>query len=264
MAHLGVHITIETIFPRRGLVPTCRRLFVCQGDTHHGFDRFVAIFPRHHQTQRRAVLVRDVLAIDASGHDRQRVHRLVQPKTFDIGPVEHRKADTGHFLGAVGGLECHIFRAGLHPRHIQQIGQFEPVPRHHHRPRLDTAQTVDALFNGHRLHDVLKSVVAGLVDHACDGHRPRGSRQRSGVFRRVAFVRAELVIVVVFGDVFVVIRGQPLLGHGPLPQTGKANPRYSTAHDLTPVEVLRLVCHVSVCQSIDPAIGHFSAPYYTQ
>nr|ADI18334.1 hypothetical protein [uncultured Rhodobacterales bacterium HF4000_03E16] len=256
MVHLGVHVAVEPIFAAIGNVPACRRLLIGQGDAHHRLDRLEAVFPRHHQPQRCAVLIGDVATIDAGGHDGERMHRLVQPQPLDIRPLQHRIFLAPHLVRAIERLEGHVFRARLHPGQVQQVGQLEAVPGHHHRPGLDAAKAIDALFDGHPGHDVLEGKLAGIVDHAIDFHAPRIGGERMGIARRVILAGAEFVEVVVGGDVVPFIGLERiLLRHRRAGEAGEADAG-GPSHELPPIKVDGFRRDVGLGQRVLPAIGH--------
>ena len=62
---------------------------------------------------------------------------------------------------------------------------------------------VDALLEGLEVHQILDAVIARLRDHPIDLDRPRRDLHRAGVLGRVALLEAELVEIVVGGDVLV-------------------------------------------------------------
>ena len=92
MVDFGIHVRVEAVFLRRRLVPGRRRLLLREPDLHDRLDALEAVLPRHHEPQRRAVLVRQRLAVQADRENRQRVHGLVHPQAFDVRPVEHGRA----------------------------------------------------------------------------------------------------------------------------------------------------------------------------
>src|SRR5690606_36451861 len=76
-------------------------------------------------------------------------------------------------------------------------------PRNHHGPALDTAHPVDPLLEGDERQQLLDVVDPGLRDRALDPDTPWPRLQAMGMGRRIALARAELVEVVVAGDVLV-------------------------------------------------------------
>mmetsp|Transcript_6942 Transcript_6942/g.11094 ORF Transcript_6942/g.11094 Transcript_6942/m.11094 type:complete len:709 (+) Transcript_6942:1525-3651(+) len=238
------------------LVPRCGRLLIGHGDPNNRLDGFVTVFPRHHQTHRRAILVRDRFVINSRGHDRQRMHRLVQAQTLHIRPVQNRKADTGHFIRAQRGFKRYVFRAVLHTGQVQQVGQLKSVPRDHHRPRLDTAKTIDALLNGHRIHNLFHGIVAGIVDQPVDLDTPRRGRQHMRVAGRVVFACAELIEVIVLRDVLIAVGhqlGRRGAAHARRPHKAKAQ---RPTHQLPPVQIGVIGGRVSAGQCVVPAKSH--------
>ncbi len=241
----GVHITIEAVFARIGLVPACRRLLVGKRDPHDRLDRLEAIFPRHHEAQRRAVLVWQHLAIDPGRDHGERVHRLIQPQPLDIGPIEHRRAQAGHFVGAQGGFKGHVFGRGLHAHLVQQRRQLEAVPRDHHRPGLDAAHPIDPFLDVEPLEQIGQIVIAGPLDHAVNLHTPRIGGEAMGMGGRIFLAGAELVVVVIATHLLkrVGLALDRHFRHGRAGNRAKAKP-CGAGHDLTPVEIGRFRGHI--------------------
>ena len=131
------------------------------------------------------------------------MHRLVQAQTFDIRPVERGDRQSRHLLLVGQGGEFDVLGAAGRLDALDQLGQRQANPRNDHRPAFDTAHAVDALFKRREFEQFVDVVDPGVLDQAFDRHRPRPGNQRSGASRRVGLVGAELVVVVVRGDVLV-------------------------------------------------------------
>ena len=86
---------------------------------------------------------------------------------------------------------------------VDDVLQRNADPRNDHRPRLDAAHAIDALFEGERLDEVFELVLGRLGDLTLDLQRPRRGLEVSGVDRRLVLAGAELVEIVVAGDVLV-------------------------------------------------------------
>ena len=127
--------------------------------------------------------------------------RLVEAQALAIGPLEHRIPQARHLAGPLHGRELDEFRLGRGLHHLEQVAKREADPRNHHRPRFDAAQAIDPLLEREALEQILERVVAGLADLAVDLHRPGRRLELAAVGLRVALVGAELVEVVVAGDV---------------------------------------------------------------
>src|SRR6266849_1291687 len=209
MVDLRVHVRIEAILAGRGLVPGGLGLLRREADLDQGLGALETVLPRHHHAERRAVLVREDLAVEPDGHEGQWMHRLVEPEPFRIGPVEseaeeapllprkHLRVDEGGELDVLG------LPRRLHA--LEQILQGKAYPRNDHGPRLDAAEPVHALLEG-ELQDLLYVEGLGFGAEPLDLDRPWARLQRGLQPLRVLLVRAELVEVVVGGDIFV--RGQ--------------------------------------------------------
>src|SRR5690606_38001860 len=131
-------------------------------------DALEAVFPRHHQTERRAVLVGQAAAIHTHREKRQWVHRLIHAQTFNVRPVDQRKigADPWHLLGAKQRFEADVTRAGAWLDTLYQAGKRDPDPGNDHRPRLDTAQTIDTFFQLFGTDQVFQRIATGVSDVA--------------------------------------------------------------------------------------------------
>jgi hypothetical protein len=70
-------------------------------------------------------------------------------------------------------------------------------PGNHHRPALDAAQAVHALFERGQLEQAVDVERHRLLDFALDAHRPGTGLEGVGVFGRIGLVGTELVEVVV-------------------------------------------------------------------
>ena len=142
------------------------------------------------------------------------MHRLVHPQALGIGPVEHARTDEGHRFLVGQGHELDILGVALRLDFLDEFGQRIADPGNHHRPALDAAQPVDALFLGAQLDQVFDAVLARLLDQALDLDRPRAGLERVRVLGRVGLVGAELVVVVVARRVLVVAELLHGLGTG--------------------------------------------------
>src|SRR6185369_9903037 len=95
MADGRIDVGVEAVFLRRRLFPGGLGLLADQPDPDDRLGTLEAVLPRHHHPHRRAVLIRQHLAVHAHRQKRQRVHRLVQPEPLDVGPVERRAEESG-------------------------------------------------------------------------------------------------------------------------------------------------------------------------
>ena len=159
-----------------------------------------SIFPRHIDTNWCAILVGQQLPVQAHGQDRQRMHRLVHAQALDIWPVEHREALPGHLLRVVQGRETQVPGARGRLEALDQVAEREADPRHHHRPGLDATQPVDALFERMWPQQVVQRIGPGDLGLAVNGHVPRAGPEVPGVLGWITLVGAELVEVVVAGN----------------------------------------------------------------
>ena len=204
MVDIRIHIREESIFVRRRPVPRRGRLLVGEADLDQALATLEAVFPWHHQPDRRATLVGQYFAVDAKGQQCQRVHRLVHAQSFHIRPVEHTRSDKRHGLGICQRHELDVLCCAKRLDLPDQLGQGVTDPRYHHRPTLHTTQTVDALLLCTEFEQVLQRILCRLLDQAFNFHRPWRSFEAVRVLRRIGLVGAELVEVVVGRGVFIV------------------------------------------------------------
>jgi len=122
----------------------------------------------------------------------------------------------GKLRGVLQGREFDVLRGARRLRAPEQDGQRVADPRDHHRPALDAAERVDALLERRRLQHVVEIQPLRLGHEAVDDHRPRPGPERMGEPHGIALVGAELVEVVVAGDVLerVLLLGRVVLRHG--------------------------------------------------
>jgi len=201
--HLGVHVGVKTVFLGSRLVPSCRRLLVGKANLDEALGALEPIFPRYDDAHRRAVLLRQHFAVHAKSEQRQRVHGFVQPQAFDVRPLQHARIHARH--GDLVGQrhKFHVFRATERFHTLDQLDQRVTHPGNHHGPALDTAQAVNAVFLSGELEQFVQAELARLLDQALDAHAPRVRLERVGIARRVGFVGAKLIEVVVAGGIFI-------------------------------------------------------------
>ena len=169
-----------------------------------------AVLPRHHQAQRGAVLVGQHLAVHAHREQAQGVASLVDPQRLGVRPRQDRRvAEAGQLRRIVEGGELDVARVGGRREAADHRGERDADPRDDHRPALDAAVAVDALFEVARPDQVLEGVAGGPGDFAFDAHRPRCGPQRVGEGDGLFLLSAQLVEVVVGGGV---VEGRQRLG----------------------------------------------------
>src|SRR6185295_10334830 len=110
------------------------------------------------------------------------------------------------FRRAHDGLECDVLGLGRRLVALQDVRERHADPRNDHRPRLHAAQAVDALFERMTLEHVFEREGALVLALATYRDRPRRGLEAAGIRSRSALVDTELVVVVVAGDVFVLVR----------------------------------------------------------
>src|SRR5207248_1281371 len=127
-----------------------------EADLHDRLDALEAVLPGHDEAQRRAVLVGQNPAVEPDHHEGERVHRLVDPQSLDVRPVEHPRALSRHLRRIIQRRELHVLGAGGGFEARQQVAQGKADPRHHERPRLDAAESIDAFLERLSLEQILK------------------------------------------------------------------------------------------------------------
>src|SRR5262245_59117501 len=73
-----IDVRVEAVLLWRGRVPRRLGLLVDEPDPDDGLGALEPVLPRHHDADRRTVLVGQHLPVEAHGQERQRVERLVQ------------------------------------------------------------------------------------------------------------------------------------------------------------------------------------------
>src|SRR5262249_40913440 len=168
-----------------------RRLFLDEADLRDRLGALEAVLPRHHEAQRRAVLVGQLIAVQTDGHDRERVEGFVDAQAFDVWPRQERSEAPllgGHFVGTQDRHELHELRAARRLETLEEIAERKADPRHDDRPPLDAAMAIDALLERMRLEDIFQRVRAWPAARAFDRDRPRLRLELPGVPRGVALV----------------------------------------------------------------------------
>ena len=131
------------------------------------------------------------------------MNRLVHAQPLVVGPLQRGLGLPRHLPRIHQRLELDVLRLGRGLEPLQEIAERIADPRHDDRPPLDAAKAVDALLERRPLHDVFDVVGARLAALPIDHHAPRPRLEGVGVLPRVGLVEAELVEIVVGGDVLV-------------------------------------------------------------
>ena len=108
-----------------------------------------------------------------------------------------------HLFGPRDGGELQILGIGRRFDLLEQLRDGKAHPRDHHRPRLDTAQPVDALLLVKLFQDLVDGKGRGLVDQPGDAHVPGSRYKVLGEDGNLLFVGAELIEVVEVGDILI-------------------------------------------------------------
>ena len=193
----------EPVFLRLQRVPGGFRHLLDELDAHDRLDALEPVLPRHDQPQRRAVLLRQRLAVEPGGEEGEGMHRFVDAQAFAIRPFEDARTDAGHLRRIAEGDEGDVLRLRRRLETLEHRCQRHAEPRDHHRPAFDAAQAIHALLGRQALEQIAEFEVAGLRAFAADEHAPRFGAQRLARLRRIGLAAAELVEVVVGGHVLV-------------------------------------------------------------
>src|SRR5207342_199974 len=203
MVHARIDVTEEAVFRGLRIVPAGEWHGLDESDGDNRLDALEAIFPRHYQPQRRAVLLRQRLAVQAGDEEGEGMHGLVDAQALAVGPVQRTVSLTGHLLVVLERGEGDVLRLGVGFEATEHLRQRHAQPWNHHRPTLDAAQAIDAFFGRGALEQVVQRHDARLRALAAYRHAPWLQPQRAAGARRVALAGAEFVEVVVGGDVLV-------------------------------------------------------------
>ena len=200
MVDSGVYVGVETVLVGVDLVPSGFGLLVGEVEFDDGLAVLESVLPRHDNTDGRAVLVGQSLAVAAEGQQGEGVHGLVEAEAFGVGPVV--AAGERHLFAVCKGDELNEFGAGKRLAEADELGERVAVPGDDHGPGFDATVAVDAAFDGTVLHDAVDVEGQWLFDEAGDLDCPGAGLEGVGVSGRVGFVGAELVEIVV-GSGFV-------------------------------------------------------------
>src|SRR5690606_37059146 len=131
------------------------------------------------------------------------MHGLVEAQSLHVRPVEDRKALSGHLPGVVQRGELHEPCSAGWLDAPQQVTQGESLPGDDHGPAFHAAKPVDTILDLVRPYEIVEGILSGLRDLAAHLNRPRVRSKRTCIPCRVFLRGAELVVVVVGGDLLV-------------------------------------------------------------
>ena len=200
MVDSGIYVGVETVLVGVDLVPGGFGLLVGEVEFDDGLAVLESVLPRHDNSDGRAVLVGQGLAVAAEGQQGEGVHGFVEAKAFGVGPVV--AARERHLFAIGKGDELNEFGAGKRLAEADELGEGVAVPGDDHGPSFDATVAVDAAFDGAVLHDAVDVEGQWLFDEAGDLDGPGAGLEGVCVSGGVGFVGAELVEVVV-GSGFV-------------------------------------------------------------
>ncbi len=205
MIDIGIDVGIEAVLMGIGEIPGGVGLVFDEFDFDDGFDALEAIFPGEDHTNGSAILIGESGAKHADGKEGERVHGFVEAEALDVGQLDAGHGPLGHLAGVVITFEGDEFgfRGGFGELGDDAEGIADPG--NDDGPGLYAAVAIDALFERGELEDFVHGIFAGMLDFAFDGNAPGRSAEIAGVAGGIFLACAELVEIIVVGD--VIIRG---------------------------------------------------------
>ena len=198
MRHLRLHVGNESIFPGHEIVPECLRLFIHELDGHDRFRALEPVFPRYHEPHGRAVLLRQFVAIDTRGDEREFVHRFIHPQPLLVGPRPLGVVElSGRLVRVDERIELHVGGVGPGFHGVDQRLHRKPRPGNGHGPRLHAAQAVEPLLQRESPGDPVVIQGQRVPHQPLDLQRPGVRHEILRLFLDPGFSAAELVIIVV-------------------------------------------------------------------
>src|SRR5437879_1471708 len=128
------------------------------------------------------------------------MHGLIQPQPFHIREVDSSPAGPRHLLLVVVALERHILRFRRRLHLLEQRVERKADPRNYHGPTFHATHPVNTLFERRNLEKGVVVESCWLTHFTVYLQRPGRGAEVPRVRRRIFFVTAELVEVVVVGD----------------------------------------------------------------
>src|SRR5690606_34407688 len=192
MVNVRVDVAVEAVLARLQPIPGGRRHALGEADGDDRLDALEAVLPRHHQPQRRAVLLRQRLAVQTGGQDCERMHRLVDAQALAVGPVDRAEAYARHLHRVGQAGEGDVLRLRGRRELPEYIAQRHAQPWDHHRPAFHAAQAVDALGRRDAVQQVVERQRAGALAFARDLDVPGRGAQGLRRPRRIRLAGAEL------------------------------------------------------------------------
>src|SRR5688572_27291704 len=99
MADARIYVRIEAVLVRSLNVPSRGRLIGDQSNLHNRLNALEPVFPRDNQANRRAILRRQRLAVQAGSQNRQRMYGFVEPQPLNVRPIEDARVLIWHASG---------------------------------------------------------------------------------------------------------------------------------------------------------------------
>src|SRR5262249_33816223 len=125
---------------------------------------------------------------------------------LDVRPAENVAARPDHLLRVERRRELDVLRLRRRLAALDEIRERKADPRNHHRPGFDAAMAVDAFLERLALENVFDVIRRLLVALAVDDDVPVGGDPVPRILGRQVLVDAELVVVVVRGDLIPRVR----------------------------------------------------------
>ena len=193
-----VDVGVEAVFLAVGFVPGGLGLLVGEVEADDGLGGFESVLPRDDYADGSTVLIGQDLAVATKGEEGEWVHGFVHAQAFAVGPVV-TGGFVGHDFAVVVGEELDVLGAGEGLAEVDELGEGVAVPRNDHGPGFDTPEAIDARLERAIVDEVVDVDGLGLLDHSRDLNGPGACLEAVGVVRRVRFVGAVLVEVVIAG-----------------------------------------------------------------
>ena len=121
--HGRIHVGVKTVLPSSGHVPAGLRPRRHEFDLHDTLNALKAVFPGHDQTNRRAVLIRDRLTVNAHCQNRQGISGFGDRQAFTVGLVQGAAPQAGHLFAVIQGFEGDILGFGRWLKMFDHISQ---------------------------------------------------------------------------------------------------------------------------------------------
>ena len=146
MSDCGFDVGFKAVLARVDDVPERAGLLTGERDADDRLAALEAVLPWQDEAHRGTVLFGERFAVDAGREERQFVGGFGDGQSFRVRPREGTVGHVGSFGWALEGVELDELGFGGWLDHFDQLRQRKAGPRDAHRPRLNAAMAVGALF----------------------------------------------------------------------------------------------------------------------